>query len=352
MRAFIEQFGFEPKVTARAPGRVNLLGDHTDYNEGFVLPTAIAQATTVGVSHAADGFHDFYSVQLRTRARFRDGSAPPAGFADYVHGCIEMLRRQDLKVGALSLCIDSDVPVGAGLSSSAALEVATLRALRELYGLTLDDVALARLAQQAEVQFAHVNCGIMDQMAASLASTDRMLFLDTRSLETRRLPLPAGAEILIIDSNVPRTLAGSGYNERRAQCEQAARLLGVRALRDISDVDATKELPKPLDARARHVVSEDNRVLHAAQGVDARRFGELMNASHASLRDDYQVSAPEVDYLVAQLQAQPPVYGARMTGAGFGGACVALIEPGTRQAVCASALRGYASAYGREATVY
>lgn len=352
MRAFTDQFGFEPGATARAPGRVNLLGDHTDYNEGFVLPTAIAQATTVGVSEALDGFHDFYSVQLRTRARFRDGGAPPSGFADYVHGCIEMLRRRDVNIGALTLCIDSDVPVGAGLSSSAALEVATLRALRELYGFTLDDVALASLAQQAEIQFAHVNCGIMDQMASSLGSTDCMLFLDTRSLETRRLPLPAGSEILIVDSNVPRTLAGSGYNERRAQCEEAAGLLGVRALRDITDADATTGLPKPLDARARHVVSEDNRVLHAAQGVDARQFGELMNASHASLRDDYQVSVPEVDYLVAQLQAQPQVFGARMTGAGFGGACVALIERGTRDAVCASALRGYLGEHGREATVY
>ncbi|MDP9088284.1 MAG: galactokinase [Pseudomonadota bacterium] len=352
MRAFSSQFGFEPSVIASAPGRVNLLGDHTDYNDGFVLPTATTQSTTVGVAQSRDSFHDFYSVQLGSRARFRDGSAPPAGFADYVHGCIEVLRRRNLKVGAITVCIDSQVPVGAGLSSSAALEVATIRALRELYGFNLDDVALALLAQQAEIEFAHVNCGVMDQMASSLGSNDRMLFLDTRSLETRQIPFPNGAEILIVDSNVPRTLAGSAYNERRAQCEEASRLLGVSALRDITDVDSTKRLPKPLDVRARHVVSENNRVLAAAQGVDAPHFGALMTASHASLRDDYQVSVPEVDYIVACLQADPQVYGARMTGAGFGGACVALIKQGARDAVARSALSGYFAAHSRHATTF
>lgn len=345
-------FGFEPSVIARAPGRVNLLGDHTDYNDGFVLPTATTQATTVGVGQSQEAFHDFYSVQLGSRARFRDGSEPPAGFAAYVHGCIEVLRRRDLKVGAITVCIDSEVPVGAGLSSSAALEVATIRALRKLYGFNLDDVALALLAQQAEIEFAHVNCGIMDQMASSLGSSDRMLFLDTRTLETRQLPFPKGSEILIVDSNVPRTLAGSAYNERRAQCDEAARQLGVAALRDVTEVDITKGLAKPLDARARHVVSENNRVLAAAQGVDAGHFGALMNASHASLRDDYQVSVPEVDCIVAHLQADPQVYGARMTGAGFGGACVALIKQGARHAVARSALKGYFAAHGRQATTF
>ena len=203
-----------------------------------------------------------------------------------------------------------------GLSSSAALEVATLRALRDLYGLELDDVDLALRGVQVEHEFVGVMCGVMDQMASSLADTRTLLLIDTRSLERRAVPLPGGAEVLVLDSGVPRRLAESGYNERRAQVEEASRLLGVAQLRDVEDVAQLGALPELLQRRARHVVSENARVMEAL-GADAAQFGQLMNASHASLRDDYEVSHPQVDMLVALLQAQAQVYGARMTGAGL-----------------------------------
>jgi galactokinase len=211
--------------------------------------------------------------------------------------------------------------------------------------LTLDDVSIAQLAQRAEIRYAGVNCGIMDQMASSLADTRSMLFLDTRSLQRRVLPLPRRAEVLVVDSGVPRSLAASKYNERRAECEQAARLLGVKALRDVSDVAATEQLLEPLRRRARHVVSENNRVLRAVESIDAGLFGELMNASHSSLRDDYEVSIGALDRLVELLQNQPTVYGARLTGAGFGGAGVALCIEGEARAVGERVLAAYNDAH-------
>jgi galactokinase len=232
--------------------------------------------------------------------------------------------------------------MGVGLSSSAALEVAMLRGLRQLLGLPFDDVRIAQLAQAAEVKHAGVACGIMDQMASSLADTAHALFLDTRTLERRLVPLPSDSAILVLDSGIARSLAKSGYNDRRAECEAAARLLGVSALRDAVDVQAIAALPDPLRRRARHVVSENARVLLALACADAEAFGALMNASHASLRDDYEVSVPELDLLVALLQANPAVYGARLTGAGFGGACVALCRPQALADVAASVLGAYA----------
>jgi galactokinase len=228
----------------------------------------------------------------------------------------------------LDIHVHSDVPMGVGLSSSAALEVATLRALRELLALDIDDVRIARMAQRAEIDFAQVNCGIMDQMASSLADESHMLFLDTRTLERKLVPLPPDAEILVIDSGLSRSLAASAYNTRRAECEAAARALGVPALRDVDDMARVDALDEPQRSRARHVVSENARVLRAVEGVDAATFGSLMNDSHASLRDDYEVSVPELDRLVELLQAHPSVHGARLTGAGFGGACVALCRAG------------------------
>ncbi len=212
------------------------------------------------------------------------------------------------------------------------MKVATLRGVRSLLNLPVDDIRIAQLGQQAEIQYAGLNCGIMDQMASSLADTDSMLFLDTRTLERRVIYFPQGAEILVIDSGVHHALAaGSGYNQRRAECESAARLLGVKALRGITAPQAADSLPEPLRRRARHVILENNRVLEAVQGVSAKRFGELMNASHASQRDDYEVSVPAVDTLVAILQKTPGVFGARLTGDGFGGASVAFVA--SRQAL-------------------
>ncbi|HEU4652895.1 MAG TPA: galactokinase, partial [Steroidobacteraceae bacterium] len=316
MRSFSDVFGHAPEVRAQAPGRVNLLGEHTDYNDGFVLPTTIPQLTRVELAKSRDGQFRFYSANLDESVEYKDGQTVPDGYARYVFGCIEVLKRRGERIAPVELHIRSDVPMGGGLSSSAALEVAVLRALREAFRIQIDDVELAKLAQQAEIEYAGVRCGILDQMATSLGDAKHMLFLDTRTLERKLLPLPSGAELVVIDSGIARTLATSGYNERRAQCEEAARLLGVKALRDETDPMRANSLPPPLDRRARHVITENARVLRAAQGVSAQEFGELMNASHTSLRDDYEVSIEGLDRLVELLQKQPDVFGARLTGAG------------------------------------
>ena len=297
-------FGGAPEAFASAPGRVNLLGEHTDYH---------------------DDQHHLDSGTLDGNVTFAaQGGSAPQGFGSYIEGCIRLVEATGVTVPPLRVFVTTTLPVGSGLSSSAALEVAMLRAMRNLLGFSVDDVKLAQIAQRAEIEFARVNCGIMDQMAASLCDERSMLFIDARTLEHHLVPLPEGAELIVIDSGVPRTLAASKYNERRAECEEASRKLGVKALRDVTDPAAVESLPEPLRRRARHVVLEDLRVLEAAKGVSAERFGELMNASHESLRADYEVSIPELDQLVAALRAAPGVLGARLTGAGFGGACVAL----------------------------
>ncbi|GAB3463262.1 galactokinase [Massilia terrae] len=334
-------FGGAPDVVASAPGRVNLLGEHTDYNDGFMLPVATPQRTTVAMSPSGDGHFYFQSSTLDSSVDFPENGSAPQGFGSYIEGCIRLVQAGGQKVPALRVFVSTELPVGSGLSSSAALEVATLRALRELIGAELNDVRLARLAQRAEIEYARVNCGIMDQMASSLADSGHMLFIDARSLEHRLVPLPPDAGIIVIDSGVPRKLAGSKYNERRAECEEAARKLGVKSLRDVEDPAAVEQLPEPLRRRARHVVRENLRVLEAVRGVSAERFGQLMNDSHQSLADDYEVSIPELDALVEALRAAPGVYGARLTGAGFGGATVALCRAGEEQQAAQAALTRY-----------
>jgi galactokinase len=323
--SFQSLFGFAAQTSASAPGRANLLGEHTDYNEGFVLPVTVRQRTEVELAVSPDRIFRFHSENLGETVAF-EREPPHAGFAPYLYGCIEVLRLAGHAVKPVTLFVRSDVPIGAGLSSSAALEVAALRGLRSLFGLSIDDVALARFAQSAEVDYAGVRCGVLDQMAVSLGERGNMLFLDTRTLERRLVPLPPGSAVVVIDSGVRRELSSTHYNQRRAECERAALALGVRALRDVTDVACAGSLPAPLDRRARHVITENARVLQGASGVDARIFGALMNASHASLRDDYEVSITALDQLAQALRSHPAVYGARLMGAGFGGACVALVE--------------------------
>ncbi|WP_412030582.1 galactokinase [Deinococcus yunweiensis] len=334
MSTFKDVFKRDPDVTASAPGRVNLLGEHTDYQGGFVLPTAIPQRTTVSIGRNGTAEHVLHSANSHKTLHVPVGEVGTE-FAPYLTGCLTLSGVTE----GLDVFIQGNVPSG-GLSSSAALEVATLRALRDLYALELDDVALALRGVKVEHEFVGVKCGVMDQMASSLAGTDTMLLIDTRSLERRAVPFPAGAEVLVIDSGVPRRLAESGYNERRAQVEEASRLLGVKELRDVTEVSALDGLPELLHKRARHVVTENARVL-AGLGADATAFGELMNASHASLRDDYEVSHPQVDELVALLQGHADIFGARMTGAGFGGAVVALARSGQATAAADAVLWRY-----------
>lgn len=338
---FVEIFQVAPDVVASAPGRVNLLGEHTDYNDGFVLPTAIPQQTTVYLGLSGNKRHHFYSADLAQGVDVHPTEPSPAGFARYLDGCIRVLEAAGYTVPTINLYVTSTVPIGAGLSSSAALEVATLRGLRSLLHLDLDDVDIAKLGQQAEIQYAGVSCGILDQMACSLADTGHMLFLDTRTLERQILPFPTDTEIVVIDSGVARSLASSGYNQRRAECEAAAQTLGVKALRDVTDPQVVEALPEPLRQRARHVITENNRVLKVLDGISAIEFGQLMNDSHASLRDDYEVSVPALDTLVHILQNTSDVLGARLTGAGFGGACVALVKAGMAKAIAAEVLQKY-----------
>ncbi|MFQ4141456.1 galactokinase [Chlorogloeopsis sp. ULAP02] len=338
---FQQLFAKPPEAEASAPGRVNLLGEHTDYNDGFVLPTVIPQRTTVQVGFSTDGQHHFYSENLDERVDILEIKYTPSGFTSYIFGCIQVLQQKGHTIPSLNLYVKSSVPIGSGLSSSAALEVATLRALRQLLNLAIDDVEIAQFAQQAEIHYAGVQCGIMDQMAASLGDTEHILFLDSRTLERRMLPFPSGAEIVVIDSGIPRTLASSGYNHRRTECQEAARLLKVKALRDVTNSSAVKALPEPLQRRAHHVVTENNRVLEVLHGVSSEHFGKLMNASHASLRDNYEVSVPALDTLVEMLQKTLGVFGAKLTGAGFGGACVALVAAGEGKNIATKVLEQY-----------
>jgi len=347
VKAFERAFGYTPAVVASAPGRVNLLGEHTDYNDGFVLPIAIAQRTWVALGHAAGSRFSLAAPNIGQRLQFTLDKAPSEQFVRYVFGCLQEMAIAGHVPPPLDILVSSEVPMGVGLSSSAALEVALLRALKELLDAPIDDVQIARMAQRAEAEHAGVRCGIMDQMASSLATTDCALFLDTRSLQTRIVALPTQSEILVLDSGIARSLATSGYNQRRAECEQACRLLSLQCLRDVSSLQALDSLPSPLRRRARHVFNENSRVLRAAEGVSADEFGLLMNESHASLRDDYEVSVAPLDRLVALLQAHPAVHGARLTGAGFGGACVALCESGRGQGVATAVLDAYATDGGQ-----
>jgi galactokinase len=341
VKTFADVFGAEPQASGDAPGRVNLLGEHTDYNDGFVLPTAIPQRTHVQVRRTSTNLFRVYSANLRESAEFTVDSAPHLPFARYVYGCIRTALDEGMAVPPLDIYVRSTVPIGVGLSSSAALEVATLRALRALLDASLDDVRLAQLAQRAEIEYAGVNCGILDQMACSLLEEGTMLFLDTRSLDRERLPLPARSEILVIDSGTSRSLATSGYNERRAECEKAAAALGVASLRDVVNVNTLDHLPEPLKRRARHVITENDRVQRAVSAASPEEFGKLMSESHESLRDDYAVSIPALDDLAARLQADRDVFGAKLTGAGFGGACVALCRAGTARDAAGRVISAY-----------
>jgi galactokinase len=324
-------------VVARAPGRVNLLGEHTDYNEGFVLPCAIDRFTVVEATPRDDA--TVHVESLGETDDFTLGAIERTGtWRDYVRGVVDLL---ELEAGA-SLRIESTVPRGAGLSSSASLEVAVGRSLSDLPA-----DALALLAQRAENTFVGVQSGIMDQFAVALARAGHALLLDCRDLAYRHIPLPGGVAIVVCDSHVERRLAESGYNERRRECEEAARRIGVRSLRDAT-LEQVAALPPALLPRARHVVTENARVLRGADALataDVEAFGVLMDASHASLRDDYDVVPPVLDGLAAATRAVEGCYGSRITGAGFGGCTVSLVRHDAVEPVGAAAERCGATVY-------
>jgi galactokinase len=346
-------------VRAAAPGRVNLIGEHTDYNGGFVLPTAIPQQTRVELTRRDDRGVEVRSANQPKPGAFILGQERQRGdWVDYIQGLAVALRVAGFDIqSGFNVSITSDVPLGAGVSSSAALEVAMLRAIRQAYQLdALSDVQLAQIGQSAENDFVGARCGIMDQMAASLADSTTALFLDTRSLEFRRVPLPTQADLVVVHSGVSHGIAGGEYNTRRAECEQAARLLGVPQLRDLTldDLPRLENLDEPLRKRARHVITEDDRVLEAVTALgasDATRLGELFNQSHTSMRDDFEVSVAPVDLLVGLAQADPSIYGARMTGGGFGGSVVMLAQRGQGRIAAERIARRYAERSGQQPTL-
>ena len=347
------RFGSPCAIAARAPGRVNLIGEHTDYNEGFVLPIATQQETWVGLVPRDDDTVRVFSANIDNEAswplqEYRDDLPH---WTSYIAGVIAMLRRRDLAIGGCDLFVTSTIPPGGGLSSSAALEVACALALARYARTTLDPLDLIDVCRQAEHEFAGVPCGIMDQSASLLARAGAALLLDCRSREIRHIPcLIDGHAFVIADTGVRHKLAAGEYARRQEQCARAVAHLRrchphVRALRDVTPdmLDALSDTLDPVAAaRARHVVTENQRTRAAAEALRNGRlaeFGRLMDASHRSLRDQYQVSCAELDQLVEILRRVPGVLGARMTGGGFGGCVVALVteqaRPQAEQAVAA-----------------
>ena len=334
---FTEHFGYAPTLTIQAPGRVNLIGEHTDYNDGFVLPCAIDYQTVISGAPRSDRQIRVLAADYENQQDLFSLDAPIVNhvnlrWADYVRGVVKHLQTRDANFGGADLVISGNVPQGAGLSSSASLEVAVGQVLQALYQLPLDGVALALNGQEAENQFVGCNCGIMDQLISALGKKDHALLIDCRSLETRAVPMPANIAVVIINSNVKRGLVDSEYNTRRKQCEAAARFFGVKALRDVSPdlfFPIQHELDPIVAKRARHVITENDRTLAAADALAAgnlKLMGKLMAESHASMRDDFEITVPPIDTLVEIVKGViGDRGGARMTGGGFGGCIVALM---------------------------
>jgi galactokinase len=339
---FTTSYGRPPRWMAAAPGRVNVIGEHTDYNDGFVLPMAIDRYTVIAAAPATDG-----SKKIQLRSTMGNGAvsvdlsqpvkpAAKGTWSNYPVGVIAGFLARSVNPGGFYALIHSTVPLGGGLSSSAALEVATATLLETITGHKLDPVEKALLCQKAEHDYAGMPCGIMDQFISVMAKENHLLLLDCRSRHPELVPMTDSAmELLIINTNVKHELTGGEYAKRRAQCEQAAKTLGVASLRD-ADGDMLERARGKMDPvafrRARHVIGEIERTIHAAEGVRASNWptvGQLMYASHSALRDDYEVSCPELDAVVEIAQAIGPkggVSGCRMTGGGFGGCAVALVR--------------------------
>lgn len=349
----------------RAPGRVNLIGEHTDYNDGFVLPAAIDLEMRIAYLPTEDR-----QVRLRSRQAGElvtfdaaEPGPPRGGWHDYVAGTAWSMREAGLATQGFTGVLESTVPVGAGLSSSAALELVSAWALSGADAPATDPLTLARIAQRAENDYVGMRCGLMDQFASAAGVEDAAVLLDCRTLEHRVVPIPAGLVLVVAHSGVPRSLTASAYNERRAQCEAAVAVLArhdpsIQALRDVTPALLERyahELDAVVARRARHVVEEDERVLAAERALgagDLDEVGRLFAASHASLRDLYEVSVPELDALVGLAVATAGVVGSRMTGAGFGGCTVSLVHAEAVERLCQRVLDEYPGLTGREPRVW
>jgi galactokinase len=359
--AFAQELGVEPSHLIAAPGRVNLIGEHTDYNEGFVLPSAIDRHVVMAVRPRDDGIVRLFALDLDATASFslnhivRDDAQP---WSNYQRGVAWALQEAGYRLAGMDAVLASDVPIGAGLSSSAAVELAAAMAFQTLAEIDLDSVERAKLCQKAENDFVGMHCGIMDQYIISMGQRDHALLIDCRSLDYEPVPVPEGCQIVICNTNKPRELVGSAYNERRTECEMGARRLGAASLRDVMPAQLAQHadaLDRTILKRCRHVVTENQRTLETVDALrqgDLARAGALMNASHVSLRDDYEVSCPELDAMVEAAWDQPGVYGARMTGAGFGGCTVNLVQARAVNGFVESVATRYQDRTGLEASIY
>lgn len=369
---FQEYFKLLPVISTRAPGRVNLLGEHVDYNDGPVLPAAIDRAVYLAGSADPKNTVTLYAHDLEATTTFRLEALeakgdihgdPLPGWALYPAGVAWSLQKAGLYVPGLNAVYTSDVPVGAGLSSSAAVEVAFAVTWGELGGWEIESMKLAQLCQRAENEYVGVASGLMDQFASMHGVESQALYFDTRDLSWEPVPLPEDTALVIADSGVRRSLTSSAYNERRASCEQAVELLQsykpeIHSLRDVSPVEFaaySEYLPPVIRRRAEHVVKEIARVqssVAALRSDNTRSFGALMFSGHASLRDLYEVSCPELDALVEIARRAPGCIGARLTGAGFGGCTVNLVEESSTAEFIENLIEGYHEETGRETDVY
>jgi galactokinase len=362
---FQSLFGKTPRIY-RAPGRVNLIGEHTDYNEGFVMPMAIDLSAWVAIAPREDLRIRVHSENFAEAIEFELSDPASRGrghWSDYARGVALMIERAGHRLSGADLLLQSDVPIGSGLSSSAAIEVATGLALLETAGTNLDRLSLARLCQQAENDFVGMRCGIMDQFSSCFGQNGQALLLDCRSLEHKSLPLPVAARVVVCNTMVKHELAASAYNARRASCEAGVQVLKrslpqIGSLRDVSFTELELhqgEMSDEVYRRCRHVVTENVRVLEAAGALeveDLKRFGELMCASHRSLRDDYEVSCGELDLMADLAMSAAGVYGARMMGGGFGGCTVNLVKTQSVDSFAANIAQGYEQATGHKPEIY
>ncbi|MBI5951135.1 MAG: galactokinase [Chloroflexi bacterium] len=357
-QSFSTYFNAKPEFIVRAPGRVNLIGEHTDYNDGFVLPMAIDRAVWMALTPRTDLTVRIRSLDLEVDSAFDLHSLTKGeGWIEYIKGVAFELQKDGYDLRGFNAVMTGDVPRGAGLSSSAAVELATARAFASASGFDWDAAHMARVSQKAENQWVGVNCGIMDQMASAATREGYALFLDCRTLEYQHAPLPENTAVVILDTSTRRGLVDSAYNERRSQCEEAARWFGAKALRDVSVDDLKKGsgLSEVVMKRARHIVTENARVLEAVQMMKAdnvKRLGDLFNASHASLRDDFEVTNEALNQIVECAQEQSSCYGARMTGAGFGGCAVALVKEKDAREFTDAVAVAYKRKSGLDASVY
>jgi galactokinase len=362
---FINRFSTLPRLF-KAPGRVNLIGEHTDYNDGFVFPMAIDRYTHVAISPRQDRILEIYSENMNESITIRldDNQHKRGHWSDYVAGVAKMLEESGCAITGANIYIHSDVPVGSGLSSSAAIEMSSALAFLGLAGITMPRKEIALLGQRAENRFVGMNCGIMDQFISMHGEKDHALFLDCRSLDYQMTPLPSDSvRIVICNTMVKHELGSSEYNKRRAECESGVKTMetdypGIKALRDVTleqFVKVEHKLPDVVRKRCRHVISEDERTLKAVQALrenDLPQFGSLMNASHDSLRDDYQVSCQELDTMVDIARSMPGVLGARMTGGGFGGCTVNLVQIMNVEKFCTDVALQYEKSFGIVPKIY